>query len=536
VLGKVRRVLSVAEVVLALSDVLDPEQYDVPGDRAVRSVHLWVDESPVEEGALVAAPGRSVQEALAASAGRGAAAVLLRRPEHTATVAEVLSAADDRGLPLLWLRPGCSWVEVLGRLRDLLTADPAPGPRVGPAPAGDLFGLADEIAAAVGGPVIIEDASFRVLAYSAFVGEMDRGRAEAILGRRTPDPWLDHLAATGSLDRLHATDEVVDLPDGPWQARRRLITAVRAGTRSLGVVWVAEGATPLPEGAGQALRRAVDRAVPLFLRHRERADAEADRRSRLVRVLLEGRAAALPAAAEFGMGVTGSFVVLAASTVGAASDRRAGAVASLGTDDVWSRLADHVTLCCESFRRPAAATRFGNHVVAVVEVDPRTGDDGLRRLVEEVVRLAGTGRLALLHAAVSSVGTGVGSLGRLRDEAVAALGALADRPGSAATRFQDVEAEVLVRAAVARLDPGTSLTALDRLVAHDRSHRSELVPTLRAYLDACGAVAATATRLGVHATTVRHRLERIETVSGTRLDRPEVRLALDLLLRREPPV
>ncbi|MFD0855022.1 hypothetical protein ACFQ07_22465, partial [Actinomadura adrarensis] len=48
------------------------------------------------------------------------------------------------------------------------------------------FDIADRIAEKVGGPVIIEDASFQVLGYSAFVGPMDRGRAEAILGRRIP--------------------------------------------------------------------------------------------------------------------------------------------------------------------------------------------------------------------------------------------------------------------------------------------------------------------------------------------------------------
>ncbi len=495
-------------------------------------MHLWDGEPEVEQGALVVVAGAPAAEALEASARCGAAAVLHRRPEESGRAAQLSALAEGLGVPVLWLRSGHPWLDVVARLRALLSGTGAPAGEV----AGDLFALADEIAAAVGGPVIIEDPSFRVLAYSAFVGEMDRGRAEAILGRRTPDPWLEHLTRTGSLEQLRTTDDVVDLRDGPWQARRRLLTAVRAGTRTLGVVWVAEGAVPLPGGAVPALRQAVDRATPVFLRHRERADAEADRRSRLVRVLLEGQAAALPAAAEFGMGATGTFVVIAAAPAEPAVDRgphpAAAPVGSLGTDDVWGRLADHVTLCCESFRRPAVATRFGNHVLAVVEVAPRTGDDALRRLPDEVVRLAGSGRLAPLHAAVSSVGTGVGSLGRLRDEAVAALGALASRSDSASTRFQDVEAEVLVRGVVARLDPGASLTALDRLVAHDRAHRSELVSTLRAYLDACGVAAATADRLGVHVTTVRHRLGRIETVSGARLDRPEVRLALDLLLRR----
>jgi DNA-binding PucR family transcriptional regulator len=55
--------------------------------------------------------------------------------------------------------------------------------------------------------------------------------------------------------------------------------------------------------------------------------------------------------------------------------------------------------------------------------------------------------------------------------------------------------------------------------------------TLRAFLASCGSASATARDLGVHVTTVRHRLDRVATVSGLRLDSPDVRIACEVLLR-----
>jgi DNA-binding PucR family transcriptional regulator len=400
-------------------------------------------------------------------------------------------------------------------------------PFVRPRRTDDLFAVADDMAAQVGGPVILEDSSFRVLAYSAFVGDMDRGRAEAILGRRIPDAWLEHLSTTGSLHRLRTTTDVVDLADGPWQARRRLITAVRAGRRQLGVVWVAEGDTPLPRRAAAALRRAADDAVPQLLRHLEQVDAEQERRSRHVQALLAGESRAAESAAELGFVPGCTFVVLAVSS-------HAEALAA-DPEDAWIRLGDHVRLCCESFRRPATVTRFGRGALAVVAVPSESPDDSALRLGQEIVRLAGSGPVAPLHVAVSGTDAQLSAMPRLRDEAVGAMSVLGDRPGSWCATFRDVETEVLVRDIVTRIPPGTRLSGLDALVDHDARHGGDLVDTLREYLSACGSASGAAAQLGVHVTTLRHRLRRVGEVSGLRLDDPTVRLACDLFLRRTTP-
>lgn len=385
------------------------------------------------------------------------------------------------------------------------------------------FDVADRIAATVGGPVIVEDVSFRVLGYSAFVGPMDRGRAEAILGRRIPAAWLEHLTATGSLLTLRTSADVVDLLDGPWEARRRLITAFRAGSRVLGFAWVAEGTAPLPGDAALTLRRAVDDATPDLLRHLEQVDAAEEHSARQVSTLLDGLPGAPAAADRLGLRRDGRFVVLSVS----GDDTDSGDDPTPSTQT--ARLVEHLRLCLGSLRRRFAATPYGHGAAAVVALTLEENDETAGRLCAEVVRLAGRGPLHPMRVAVSSVGAGVAQIPRLRDEALAAAETLGRDVGGS-VGYPDVEAEVLVARAVAALPTGTRLTGLDRLHEVDRGS-GELERTLRAYLAACGSAATAARALDVHVTTVRHRLDRVTLASGLQLDRPEVRIACELLLR-----
>lgn len=393
------------------------------------------------------------------------------------------------------------------------------------------FDIADSIAAAVGGPVIVEDPSFRVLGYSAFVGPMDRGRSEAILGRRIPAAWLDHLTATGSLATLRTTAEVVDLGDGPWEAHRRLITAFHAGTRVLGFAWVAEGAEPLRDDAAAIFRRAVEEATPELLRHLEQVDAAEEHAAREVTTLLDGLPGAAAAADRLGLARDARYVVMAVAgrDLGRAGDTGEPCGPD-GPDSQAPRLVEHLRLCLESLRRRAATTRYADGAAALVALSCDDTDETAGRLGAEVVRLAGRGPLHPLRVAVSSVGRGVTALPRLRDEAIAATATL-DRDTGGSVVYPDVEAEVVVARVVDALAPDLRLSGLDRLREVDRGS-GELERTLRAYLAACGSASAAAAALDVHVTTVRHRINRVATVSGLHLDSPEVRVACELLLRR----
>ena len=103
--------------------------------------------------------------------------------------------------------------------------------------------------------------------------------------------------------------------------------------------------------------------------------------------------------------------------------------------------------------------------------------------------------------------------------------------------MEDVHAEALLMElrdlAAAHGDRPTGPVA--RLSAYDLEHGTNLVETLRAWLDAFGDVAAAAAAMFVHPNTFRYRLRRLTEVSGIDLGDPEQRFAAMLQLRAVHP-
>lgn len=69
------------------------------------------------------------------------------------------------------------------------------------------------------------------------------------------------------------------------------------------------------------------------------------------------------------------------------------------------------------------------------------------------------------------------------------------------------------------------------LFSYDAKHKTNLVATLREFLANNCRLQYTANQLGIHVSTLRYRLERIQQVTGWDLDDPEIRFSLDLALR-----
>ena len=66
---------------------------------------------------------------------------------------------------------------------------------------------------------------------------------------------------------------------------------------------------------------------------------------------------------------------------------------------------------------------------------------------------------------------------------------------------------------------------------HDRLHRTDLLPTLTAYLDSFGDVAAASNHLHIHPNTFRNRLRRITELTGFDAADADARFLAELQLR-----
>ncbi|BEP14013.1 helix-turn-helix domain-containing protein [Acidothermaceae bacterium B102] len=456
--------------------------------------------------------------------------VILRDPENEETALAWQLSARERGIGLVLVDLSASWTSVIVAITDLPRAADETAerlPSMGDIPIGDLFALADAFAGMVGGPIIIEDADFRVLAYSTFSGSIDEGRTIAILGRQIPAMWRSFLERSGNLERLRTTDAVVDLDSGPSLAHRRLITAVRSQGYVLGILWAAEGDSPLPPQASASLSRAAQIAVPHLQRHREGRWAERARRGDLVRSLLDGRGQLHRQALELGLPRDASLAVLAFAPI--SED-------TLPAEE-WERITDHVAVSFEAFRWHAAVARLGEFVLAIVVVPDARAEGGALRLGSDIVSRSHPAlRDAGLCGAVSTVGAGLVRLKQRRLEAQDATLYVRSRPGP--ERFVSFEAvqphvvlQELRQSWIGRED--LRLPGLARLEAADELRQRDYIATLRVYLRCGGQLAVAARQLGIHATTLRYRLDRMTVISGLDLLDPDVRLLCQMLI--DPP-
>ena len=142
------------------------------------------------------------------------------------------------------------------------------------------------------------------------------------------------------------------------------------------------------------------------------------------------------------------------------------------------------------------------------------------------------------HTLLGNLRIGIGSVVPLEQAAQATvtadlvLQALRGRGASGVATGEEMWASVgLLRLAAHIRELSLPSHPLQRLQQADAKHRGDLVPTLEAYLECLGDVAAAGKRLNVHTNTVRYRLRRITAVGGLDLDDPDQRLLVWLQLR-----
>ncbi|PRI12648.1 PucR family transcriptional regulator [Leucobacter massiliensis] len=459
-------------------------------------------------------------------AGVAALVVGVGDPRGVAGAESSLAGAPDGG-PGVYLRaPWVSWSDTAAAFRMALRGarTQLEAPETG-IELGDLDAVAELIAARVRGSVTIEDLDSQVLAYSSTGGDVDARRREAILRRRVPPERVRELLRSGFLQWLSSTTEVVHRPAGEGEPER-LVIAVRAAGEMIGSIWVADLRGDVEE-ASAALRDSANLAVPHLLY------ASALRAGRLhdataaVHELLSGE---VPPAE-------------AASRAGLTADAAAG-VLRIGLAD-GTRLAGARTRLAE--RLGALAGHYGCRVSTIADAGEVTAVlSGFRD-----IDAAGTG----LWSMAQSLGDGPGSremplvigvgeaapslhtLAASAESAAAAFAALRWEGRSGAARLDEV-AEGAALHHIHRLLRGAQppvATPVDRLRAHDAEHGSDLTRTLDEYLAAFGNVTATAAALNYHPNSLRYRLNRIQEISGIRLDDPDSRLLAQLQLRLMPP-
>lgn len=448
---------------------------------------------------------------------------LPRRLAGSRVVGVVVKAATasidswrDTEIPLLAADDTLPWHHLLQLLTTAVSS--AGGSTTGGGAAiGDLFGLANSVAAMVGGAVTIEDPQRRVIAYSSLSDQpIDETRRQGILGRQVPD-----LQGNDDLYReVHRSPGVVHMPSTD-DVLPRLAVAVRSGPEVLGSLWVI-GDTNLGPDAERALLDASRLAALHLLRARAGSDVERRARSELLRGLLDGRSSPDLAGARLGLEVARPVAVLGFSLPEqvAADDLDADAVADL------------VQLQCAAVRpRSCVLAQLGT-IYALVPVDDDLTRARLVQLGQSVIERARAALRVELRGAVGATVASLHEVSRSRADVDAIL-----RLGRGS--FTTLE-EALPQVALLDLQghlagaPHLCLPAVLQMLKYDVEHGTPYAQSVLAYLAANADVPAAAEAVAVHPNTFRYRLRRVRELFDLNLDDPDVRLVTWLQLRIRP--
>lgn len=480
-----------------------------PATLAPEAILLAVAVDP-EGGHAVALVDRAIRA--------GAAAVVLKSDRPLP--ARVVEPASAGRIALLTVSPEMAWGRLYALLRTALSGPNATASdESGAVPLGDLFAFADAVAAAVGAPVTVEDARWRVLAYSNLDQPIDEGRRETILGRTPPAEWQERIEVAGVLRALRSGENLVRFRSAGCDTR--VIAAVRAGDELLGSIWAIEGAEPLTPAAEEELTRAAHQAAMHVLAHRSGEDVERRRRGAVVRDLLEGREAGHDGFPARGQELSAVAFAVAPGTAEEAVNLQ--------------RLAGMVGLFVGAASRSAESAVIGERIWALVATPAGQGHERLQEMADRIVARTQSVLSLPLHAGIGHPVTEVAHVPGSRDAALRALAVLARR--SPATAAVAHVSDVLEHAALLELlevpaaRPEPERSKIGRLAALDADRDSAYLPTLRAWLDAHGDTVQAAKALDVHANTLRYRLRRLAEIAGLDLDDPDERLVVALQLR-----
>ncbi|WP_033288609.1 PucR family transcriptional regulator [Amycolatopsis jejuensis] len=473
---------------------------------------------------IIGSRGRAAARLVRAAARRGAAVVAVKVPDSDAT-GDLRATANDAGVAVLAVRPEVRWDQLDSYARGAI-ADAKATSAADADDAGDLFSLAQTVAALTGGSVSIEDSANRVLAYSRSDDQVDELRRLSILGREGPASYLAKLREWGIIDRLREGDDVVHIGERPdLGIRRRLAIGIRADAELLGSIWVQEGDVPLTGQAEGALLGAARVAAMHLVRRRTGTAAGLRLQQDLLNSLFENRIDTATLAADIGIDAGKPAVVVVFAEQDTEPGRPARELRSAAITNL-------VSVHAAAYRRTALTTTIGSRVYLLLPDLPAENDGTLvLGLAKEIVAAARRRLQQDVRAAVGSIVERFGAIAESRQTADRVMNVMSGKASEVAT-MADVRAEVLVSETLALVEDNPYLRdpRVTGLIEYDLEHDAGLVRSVVTYFDALGDVRAAAQRLHIHPNTLRHRIKRAAAVSGLDFTDPHQRLFAHLQL------
>ncbi|MFI0421066.1 PucR family transcriptional regulator [Spongiactinospora sp. 9N601] len=483
-------------------------------------VHDPADHIEPGSGRVLLALGSATPGLVRQAALEGYGALVVK--DRGGDLVPLVAAAKEAEIALLIAPERLPWRQLDALLTAAISGPGAAGTTYSSVGMGDLFALANVIAATIGGATCIEDPQGNVLSYSNLPGqEIDEIRKLGILGRRTPTRPTNRT----EYGRVFNADGPVRFDSLFPGHTPRLATAVRAGAQLLGFIWVLDGVPRVAPDAMRLLEDATPIAALHLLRARTPADPRRWHRAETLRALLEGYASETAAAARLGLPAGTPVAVVVFAPVAPAAEPGA----------QMESVLELVSLACEAQHPESACTAGGGRIHALLPVAPGTTGGQLAKTVAEVTSTVRRSARVGLHAGVGPVVPGLGrarASARLAERVVQVL-AETGGPHPAVATDEQVRSRIALLDLVERggAEHDRLLEPVRRMLEHDALHSTTHAASLLAYLDAFGEAAKAAAELSVHENTLRYRVRRLQELFDLDLADPTDRLVAWLQLR-----
>ena len=383
------------------------------------------------------------------------------------------------------------------------------------APIDDVFAFCNHVAWQAGGPVLLHDSAWGVVAYSTLNQALDEGRRSIILRRSVPNSDTEADVLAQAQAHFDAGTSSFEIPAYPGLQARRVAAPVRMLGVQVGSIWIAESSGALHPDALDIVEHAAKQASFYFQLRDDQRRREADRFARL---LLEGNQDEALLAQYLGIPAASRVRVIA---VWHGEDNVRDEAREVARVIAERQSVEHLRL--ETPDRVYVAFYDGSgtaeHLTPATRAfihDMAAADDRL---------LVGAGRTTtrLGHAPTSKVDADriIGYLMRTPGE----------RMGSINTLRSQIALMRLVEILEGQFEPlPDPLRALRPLEPEDRD---EALRTLDAYFRHPGNASQAAREVHVHPNTFRYRLAKVSELLGVDLDDRDERLLLEIELLRQ---
>ncbi len=379
----------------------------------------------------------------------------------------------------------------------------------------DIFAFANHLAWHVGGPITIEDPSWRIIAYSTIHQRIDEARRRTILSHEVPKEYQTLLDQHGVAKRFLAGDNAVEIPaDSDLAFARRIAVPVRIQGVVVGSIWVAESNNDLSPDATEFLQAASGPASYFF-----RVESHARQRESEVflKMLVDGTDDNIFLAEYFGFNSKSSTRVLAVWHGG-----------DLGLRDQLIHIAE---VASREVGIDTLSLTQGKTAYFVAYM--MHAKDDFEECTEKVAsRLSSVAENLVVGLGVTV--SQVQDIPRSRQEADLVVTYLRHQSKERVASMDSVRTGVtlMLVAEVLRnqLKPMLGLQAFSNLGAADRE---EVLSTLDLFFEHMGNAAEAARRLHLHPNSFRYRLNKISDILNVDLSDRKTRQLLELQILLE---